>query len=265
MGNNDLFAPSARTAQEVTALWDAYEQERNLPEKNELVMHYLSLVHRIVCRLLPLYGAHTQYDDLIGYGILGLIDAVEKFSPERNIRFETYATTRIRGEIIDNMRKQDWASSSLRNRITQIGETYEKLAREKHAQTVSEEDVAQAIGLSVKQVRDALEKAYMFNVVHFETLLNGANSTIENVLAGADKDTPDSMLEGQEFKQVLMQAIEDLSENERKVITLYYYEELMLKDISALLNVTPARVSQIHSRALLKIRIVIERYIKTGY
>lgn len=250
------------SAGEVESLWQEYQQSQSVEIKNRLVMHYLFLVRNIAGRLIPLYSAHTNYDDLIGYGVLGLIDAVEKFSPERNIKFEAYAGKRVKGEIIDNMRKQDWAPASLRSRIKQIGQAYDALGCEQDED--GERKVASALGLDVQQVRDALEKAYMFNMVHFEAILNagsGSGATIENMLPEEEEEGPQRQLEKQEFKKVLMEAIGKLSGNEKQVITLYYYEELMLKDIARLMGVTPARVSQIHSRALLKIRTELERYL----
>ncbi len=246
-------------------LWRQFQKDRSVENKNKLVLHYLFLVRGIAGRLMPLYSAHTNYDDLVGYGVLGLIDAVDKFLPERGIRFDSYAAKRIRGEIIDNMRKQDWASASLRSRIKQIGQAYETLGYEQD--DVGEEKVAEALGLDVLQVRAALEKAYMFNMVHFEAILNsgsGSGASVENLLPENEEEGPQRQLEKQEFKKMLMAAIARLSPNERQVITLYYYEELMLKDIAQLMQVTPARVSQIHSRALLKIRTELEGYIQQG-
>ena len=244
-------------------LWLQFQKDRSVENKNKLVLHYLFLVRNVASRLMPLYSAHTNYDDLIGYGVLGLIDAVDKFDPARGIRFDTYAVKRIRGEIIDNMRKQDWASASLRSRIKQIGQAYETLGYEQD--DVGEEKVAEALGLDVQQVRAALEKAYMFNMVHFESILSngtGSGASMENLLPESEEEGPQRQLEKQEFKKTLMEAIARLSPNERQVITLYYYEELMLKDIARLMQVTPARISQIHSRALLKIRTELERYLK---
>ncbi|MEA5058896.1 MAG: FliA/WhiG family RNA polymerase sigma factor [Candidatus Pelethousia sp.] len=244
-------------------LWKQFQRLRSVENKNQLVLHYLFLVRSIASRLMPLYSAHTNYDDLIGYGVLGLIDAVEKFMPERGIRFDSYASKRIKGEIIDNMRKQDWASASLRSRIKQIGRAYDTLGCEQDE--VGEEKVAGLLGLDVQQVRAALEKAYMFNMVHFEAILNngdGSSASVENLLPESEEEGPQRQLERLEFKKTLLHAIERLSPNERQVITLYYYEELMLKDIARLMEVTPARVSQIHSRALLKIRMEIEKYLQ---
>lgn len=243
-------------------LWTQYQKNRSIENKNLLVVHYVPLVNRLVSRIVPMYTAGTSYEDLVGYGVLGLIDAVDKFSMERKVKFETYAIKRIKGEIIDSMRKQDWAPASLRSRIKQIEQAYDRLEAE--GEEASDEEVAELLGLDVQQVRQASEKAYMFNVLHFETLINGANdenSSFMNSVSGDSAEHPDKLLEKQELQKVMAHAIEELSQKERQIITLYYYEELMLKDIAALMSVTPARVSQIHARALEKIKKEIKNYM----
>jgi len=260
-----MEATERLTNEQVQELWNEFQQTRSDETKDRLVLHYLFLVRSLASRLMPLYSAHTNYDDLIGYGVLGLIDAVDKFAPERNIKFDIYAAKRIKGEIIDNMRRQDWASASLRSRIKQIGQAYDSLGCGEDE--VGEEQVAEALGLEVHQVRAALEKAYMFNMVHFEAMLNngaGGATSLENMLPEDEEDGPQRQLEKLEFKRVLQAAIDRLSPKEKQVITLYYYEELMLKDIAQIMDVTPARVSQIHSRALLKIRTELEKYLAAG-
>ncbi len=246
------------------ALWSAFQKSRTTENKNRLVVHYVPLVNRIVSRIVPMYTAGTSFEDLVGYGVLGLIDAVDKYAPDRNVKFETYAVKRIKGEIIDSMRRQDWAPASLRSRIKQIDKAYEQM--EANGLDVTDEDVAEYLGLDVRQVRAASEKAYMFNVLHFETLISSAvegGETYLDAMPGRDaSDHPDRMLEKQELKKAIAQIINGLPEKERQIVTLYYYEELMLKDIAALLNVTPARVSQIHARALEKIKKGVQNYME---
>ncbi|MDO5111906.1 MAG: FliA/WhiG family RNA polymerase sigma factor [Clostridia bacterium] len=246
------------------ALWAAFQKSRTTENKNRLVVHYVPLVNRIVSRIVPMYTAGTSYEDLVGYGVLGLIDAVDKYAPERNVKFETYAVKRIKGEIIDSMRRQDWAPASLRSRIKQIDKAYEQM--EASGLEATDEDVAEYLGLDVRQVRAASEKAYMFNVLHFETLISstvdGGDTYLDAMPGGDASAHPDKALEKQELKKSIANIINDLPEKEKQIITLYYYEELMLKDIAALLRVTPARVSQIHARALEKIKKGIRGYLE---
>ncbi len=253
----------AQTKDDAEQLWMQYRKNRSIENKNRLVIHYVPLVNRIVSRIVPMYTAGTSYEDLVGYGVLGLIDAVDKFSTERNVRFETYAIKRIKGEIIDSMRKQDWAPASLRGRIKRIERAYEQLEAE--GEDANDEDVAELLGLDVQQVRQASEKAYMFNVLHFETLIsnaveNGDGPFLESISGDDTDEHPEHLLEKRELSAVISDAIEKLTEKERQIITLYYYDELMLKDIAALMRVTPARVSQIHARALDKIKKEIKTY-----
>ena len=196
--------------------------------------------------------------------MLGLIDAVDKFSADRNVRFETYAIKRVKGEIIDSMRRQDWAPASLRSRIKQIERAYEQLEAE--GADACDEDVAEILGLDVQQVRQASEKAYMFNILHFDSLLSSAvehseTPFLDSISVADQQDHPDKLLEKRELTAVIAASIEKLTDKERQIITLYYYDELMLKDIAALMRVTPARVSQIHSRALEKIKKDIQVYL----
>ncbi len=249
------------------ALWTQYRKNKSIENKNRLVIHYVPLVNKIVSRIVPMYTAGTSYEDLVGYGVLGLIDAVDKFSAERNVKFETYAIKRIKGEIIDSMRKQDWAPASLRSRIKQIERAYDQLEAE--GGEACDEDVAELLGLDVQQVRQASEKAYMFNVLHFETLISnsgeGGETPFIDSVSGLNPDGhPEKLLEKRELSGIMSSAIDKLSEKERQIITLYYYDELMLKDIAALMRVTPARVSQIHARALEKIKKEIKSYFGAG-
>lgn len=246
---------------EVNALWEAYQRDRSLDDKNRLVVNYVYLVNRIVSRIMPVYNAYNSHDDLVGYGILGLIDAVDKFIPDKNVNFEAYASKRIKGEIIDNIRKQDWAPVSLRTRIKQIGDAFEALEMNNGGE-VTDEQVAEKLGLDVGQVRSALEKSYMFNMVRFETLLQTNNNDTLRVVDAIEDDRalePERQLDSKELKATLAKALSKLTDSERKVVALYYFEELMLKDIADLLGVTPARVSQLHSRALLKLRTALSK------
>ncbi|MDD3919997.1 MAG: FliA/WhiG family RNA polymerase sigma factor [Eubacteriales bacterium] len=249
-------------AADVDELWSSYQNNPTIEIKNQIVMAYVPLVNRIVARLTPLSNTCNGYDDLIGYGVIGLIDSVDRFDPARGIRFESFAAKRIKGEIIDNIRKQDWASASLRSRIKQIGDAYDALEAESAEAT--DEKVAEKLGLTVEQVERALEKAHIFNIIRFEAVIGNDddhNLQLENMVAGNAEETPENALQKKELAQVIAGEIEKLTPNERRVIVLYYYEELMLKEIADILHVTSARVSQIHSKALLKLRLGIQKQL----
>ena len=232
-------------------LWKRYLKTRSVEDKNELLLQYVHLVKRIVLRLMPTRGDFNEFDDLVSCGVLGLMDAIEKFDISREVKFETYAAKRIRGEIIDHMRKLDWASASLRRKITRINEVYAELEHQL-GRHVTDDEVAQHMEMNVDDLRATLEKSYMFNLVYFEDSLSDGHSVYDVVQS--EEDTPEISMEKNELKSILAQAIDTLMENERLVITLYYFEELMLKEIAAILGVTESRVSQIHSKVLLKLK-----------
>lgn len=202
---------------------------------------------------MPQYRDFCDKDDLISSGILGLIDAVEKFDRSFNVKFQTYATIRIRGEVIDYLRKQDWASTGLRRKLTSIQNAYETLEAELHRQP-TEKEVAEVLGLSEREVISALQQSQMFNVVNFEALVY--EKEIENSLP-SEQHNPYCFIENQEMKSILRGAIATLPEKERTVIVLHYYEGLTMKSIAKILSISESRVSQIHSRTLLKLRKTI--------
>ncbi len=232
-------------------LWNKYAQDRTLEIKNELVLHYIYLVRSIVSRMMPTYEGYSNYDDLLSCGVLGLIDAINKYDLKREVKFEYYASMRIKGEIIDHIRKQDWAPSSLRRKIQAIGNAYSELEK-----TLSREptdyEVAQYLNMDENELQKIMEKSHMFNVVHFEEMLS-EDFTVGNTIQDKS-ETPEERLENKELKEILGNLIEMLPEKERLVVTLYYYEEMTLKEIAGLLGVTESRTSQIHSKVILKLR-----------
>ncbi len=236
-------------------LWQKYIKTRDIEIKNELVLNYLHLVKRIVLRMMPVYQNFNEYDDLVSYGVLGLMDAIERFDPDQGVKFTTYATLRIRGDIIDHMRKKDWAPSSLRRKITAVSDAFNDLQSKLFRQP-SEQDVANHLGMDVKEVREVLEKSYIFNILHFEDILT-ENSTVKEP-ATPEEANPANIAEKKEVNDILANVIETLPEKERLVISLYYYEEMTLKEIASILQVSESRISQIHSKVLLKLRQKME-------
>lgn len=234
---------------EVKKLWEKYEKERTPELKNELVMLYIDQVRSIVLRMMPTYKGYSSYDDMLSCGILGLMDAIEKYDVSKKVKFEYYAAMRIRGEIIDNIRRQDWAPSSLRRKIKTISNAYSELeGRLSRAPTDAE--IAESLGMKEEEVQKALEKSHMFNVLYFEEMTH-ENHIWECADSGA---TMEEKLEDDEMVRILGGLIEKLSEKEKLVITLYYYEELTLKEIAQILGVSESRASQIHSKAVMLLR-----------
>lgn len=232
-------------------LWEAFFATRSVEARNGLLVRYAPLVKIIVNRLVPTYGRHTEYDDLINNGVIGLMDAIEKFDPGRMVKFETYASLRIRGEIIDHMRRQDWAPVSLRKKIKTVSYAMETL-EERLGRPATEEELAGFLGMDVPDLLKTLEATQSLNILYLEELKAGNDSGRE--FSDGSGDTVSARYEQKEMKEILANLIESLPEKEKLVITLYYYEEMTMKEISATLGVTEPRVSQIHSKVLAKLR-----------
>lgn len=233
----------------IQRLWKRYLEEKTVELKNELVMVYIDQVKSIVLRMLPTYRGYSSFDDMLSCGILGLMDAVDKYDTSKNVKFEYYAAMRIKGEIIDNIRKQDWAPSSLRRKIKAISNASDDLEHKLH-RTPTDKEIAQHLGTTEEDVQKTLEKSHTFNIVYFEGMTQG-----DSLWESADPNEPmEERLENTELVNTLGQFIESLSEKERTVITLYYYEEMTLKEIAGILGVSESRTSQIHSKAVMLLR-----------
>jgi RNA polymerase sigma factor for flagellar operon FliA len=202
-----------------------------------------------------------EMDDLVGWGILGLIDAVEKYDPHQDVKFSTYASIRVRGAIIDQIRTLDWAPRSLRAMARKVGAAREKL-RHKEGREPTAEEIAAELGTTVEDVEDTVTRLQTAQVLSLDDYLLSENTsearkleTIHNPSAAA----PDKLAEEQECLEKLVQAILELPEQHQKVLNLYYYEELTLKEVGLVLEVSESRVCQIHSSAMKLLRKVMQR------
>lgn len=239
------------------ALWKAYRETGGIEARNRLVLHYGWLVQVIVRRVMSVSGSYTETDDLKSCGTIGLIKAVEKFDSTKGVTFETFATYRVRGEILDFMRRSDWVPRGMRRKALEI----EAAARELSAtlgRRPTDGELCKHLGMQ----QEALEKIQAgmerFHVVSFEEMLYDAAGEL---LPGSD--SPEYALQENELMEMLSKAVEALPERDRLVITLYYYEELTLKEISEIIGVTESRVSQLHSRAVCSMKKNMQAYIRT--
>ena len=237
-------------------LWIQYSQTKDSEIRKLLIEEYVDLVKIVAGRMYNFYGAKIEYDDLVGFGIIGLIDSIERFDINKNIKFETYAQIRIRGTIIDNIRKLDWVPRSLRKKSKEVQEGMTKLENQM-GKTPTNAELAQYLNISVEELEDILADISNFNVSSLEDLL--ANSGEYNIKRNSQKDTPEEIYEKEELREILASTIDGLPDNEKKVISLYYYEELTYKEISYIMELSESRISQIHSKAILNIRNQLNR------
>jgi RNA polymerase sigma factor for flagellar operon FliA len=222
-----------------------------------LILNYSPLVKYVAGRLSSSLPQTVDTADLISYGIFGLIDAIEKYDPDRGIKFETYAIARIKGAIIDELRAMDWVPRSVRSKAREVEQAYIKL--EGQLKRVPEDaEVASELGITVKDLQGVFTKLSYTSVISFEELWVGGDredrSSALGVIADERAEDPVTMFESVEVKDILASAIERLPERERIVIALYYYEGLTLKEIGQVLGVTESRVSQLHTKAVLRLR-----------
>jgi RNA polymerase sigma factor for flagellar operon FliA len=242
---------------DVSALWARYKNDEESSARDELILNYSPLVKYVAGRLASSLPQTVDTADLISYGIFGLIDAIEKFDPDRAIKFETYAIARIKGAIIDELRAMDWVPRSVRSRAREIEAAYIELENQ-YKRVPTDAEVAGRIGVSAKDFQDILTKLSYTSVVSFEELwVGGERDDGQNAVAAIRDHTaedPVAIFESAELKDILASAIERLPEREKTVIALYYYEGLTLKEIGAVLGVTESRVSQMHTKAVLRLR-----------
>ncbi|SHI79555.1 RNA polymerase, sigma 28 subunit, SigD/FliA/WhiG [Geosporobacter subterraneus DSM 17957] len=241
------------------AMWEKYGKTRDKALKDQLIVEYVDLVKIIAGRLYTSYGKTVEFDDLVSYGIFGLIDAIEKFDPTKNVKFETYAYIRIRGAIIDQLRNLDWIPRSVRQKHKKLEDIYKTIENE-FGRSASDEEVAERLGVTMDAFNGILSEVHSFTVVSLEEkILNNANFSIIDDDINSE---PQIYFEQEELKNTLINLVQNLPERERKIITLYYYSELTYKEISAILGVSESRISQLHTKAVMKLRGKLGKYIE---
>lgn len=243
-------------------LWDEYIKTKTPELRDAIIIEYAPLVKVVAGRLSMYLGYNVEYEDLVSYGNFGLIDAIDKYDMAKAVKFETYASLRIRGAILDQIRKMDWIPRTVRQRQKKIDAVVKELEA-KYGRNAKDEEIADALGISGEEYLEWQSQMMITNVVSLnEFLEQGSEVPAERNLT-QKIDVPEEVLERNELKKTLAESLELLTEKERKVILLYYYEELTLKEISNILEVSESRISQLHTRALQKMKKKLGRYM--GY
>lgn len=237
-------------------LWLEYKRTGNLETREILVLKYIPLVKYVVGKIIANLPNNVEYEDLVEYGIIGLLDAINKYDITKNINFKTYAVTRVRGAIYDELRVQDWVPRSVRKMAKDIERAYIDIER-KTGKAATEEEVCEALNISKKDLNEVFSKVNLGNISSLDDIIyEGGESKTElsDTLEDVKVDNPQDNLEKEELKKALVERLMELSEKERMVITLYYYEDLTLKEIGNILDISESRVSQIHSKSVMKLR-----------
>jgi RNA polymerase sigma factor FliA len=245
--------------EDAQALWRSY---RTRPDdralRDRLILTYAPLVKYVAGRLGSGLPAHVDEEDLVSYGLLGLIGAIERYDPDRDVKFETYAITRIKGSIIDELRSLDWVPRSVRARAREIERAIAALEA-KYRRPPTDEEIAGQIEITVEELEDSLTDISRSSIAALDELWTvggsgGDQVALIDTIEDEDAPAPDSALAATELKEALGEAITRLPEREKLVVTLYYYEELTLREIGEVLGVTESRVSQLHTKAILRLK-----------
>lgn len=250
------------SAEDKLKLWEEYSKNKNPELRERIIIEYASLV-KIVAGKLGIYlGYNVEYDDLVGYGTFGLIDAIDKYDFDKGVKFETYASLRIRGAILDQVRRMDWLPRTVRQKQKKMDAAYQKLETES-GKFATDEELAAELEISVEELGQWQAQTKAAGVVSLDEYLEQGSEN--GIVAGTESEDftqPEKQMEQKAMKELLVQSLESLTEKEKKVILLYYYEELTLKEISEVLEVSESRISQLHTKAIQKLRLKLGNQIE---
>ena len=239
-------------------LWNEYHRLGSQAAREALILQYASLVKYVAGRIAIGLPPNVDFDDLVSFGIFGLMDAIDKFEPSRGIKFETYAIARIRGAILDGLRSNDWVPRSVRQKAREIERVCLDLEN-KFGRSASDQEIAQAMNITIREFQHMLSEVSCTTLSSLDELWAAHNPEDESVrvldlVENNASEDPEQQVEIEELREALAKSIDVLPDRERLVITLYYYEGLTLKEIGEILEISESRVSQIHTKAILRLR-----------
>lgn len=224
--------------------------------RDQLIMDYAPLIRFVAQRIAARLPSNIEIDDLISAGVIGLMDAIEKYDPSRDNKFKTYAEFRIRGAILDELRSQDWVPRSVRDKAKKIDRTYAEL-EQRFGRTVSDAEISDALGMHLGEYYEMIAKVKAVTLLSIDELSGQGNQDKKSLLEcleNVNSKNPFTQLKSKGVRDLLVKHIEDLPEKQKLVLSLYYYEDLNLKEIGKVLDVTESRVSQLHTQAVTKLR-----------
>ena len=234
-------------------IWEKYTKNPTQEMREQIIIEYAPLVKIVAGRLSMYLGGNVEYEDLVSYGVFGLIDAIDKFDTNKDVKFETYASLRIRGSILDQIRKMDWIPRTVRQRQRKIDEAIKSLEA-RTGKTPTDEMLAEELGVSGEELLSWQSQLKVTNVVSLNEFVESGNEPVMDAKGNFRFAQPEEVIAETELKRMLKDAMQLLTEKEQKVILLYYYEDLTLKEISRVLEVSESRISQLHPKALQKMK-----------
>lgn len=241
-------------------LWSDYARTKSSEIREQLILEYAPLVKLVAGRLSMYLGYNVEYEDLCSYGIFGLIDAIDKFDTMKDVKFETYASLRIRGSMLDQIRKMDWIPRTIRQRQRQIDTVMKEIESTK-GRPATDEEIAAGLGITNDEYTEMQSQMKITGVVSLDEFMESGAEVPSQQTTQYRFDTPEEALDKEELKQKLAEALTLLTDKERTVVTFYYYEDLTLKEIANILEVSESRVSQLHTKALVKMKSKLGAYM----
>ncbi|MCR5544904.1 MAG: FliA/WhiG family RNA polymerase sigma factor [Lachnospiraceae bacterium] len=235
-------------------MWDDYSKKPTAELREKIIVEYAPLVKIVAGKMNMYLGSNVEYDDLVGYGVFGLIDAIDKYDLSKDVKFETYASLRIKGAILDQIRKMDWIPRTIRQKQKKIDEA-SKNVEARTGKAASDDEIAEELGLSNKEYTDWQSQMKVTNLVSLNEFMDAGNEPVmDNSMSNSHFIQPEESISKDELSKMLAESLELLTEKEKAVIVYYYYEDLNLKEIAKVMEVSESRVSQLHTKALLKMR-----------
>ncbi len=238
-------------------LWKEYRKTHSQKIRDTLIRQYAPLVKYVAGKISVGMPQNVDFDDLVGFGVFGLFDAIEKFDPDKHVKFKTYAVTRIRGAIFDELRSIDWVPRSVRQKTREIEDTIQQLESDL-GRSVTDEEVAKAMNMSPEQYNQMVLKVRGTSILSLNDVWYSGDEndsvSIQDSIESPVSLQPETIAEKDEIRRVIAEAIHELPDKEQKVLVLYYYEDLTLKEIGKVLEVTESRISQLHTKAIMRLR-----------
>jgi RNA polymerase sigma factor for flagellar operon FliA len=251
------MSDSVLTEKTEDELWKSYRKTHDASIRNRLIKQYLPLVKYVAGKLAVGMPQNVEFDDLVSYGVIGLFDAIEKFDPGKHVKFKTYAVTRVRGAIFDQLRQLDWVPRSIRQKTRELEDAVRRLEAQL-GRAATDQEIAKELGVNEKEFERIILKISGTTVLSLNDVWYAGEEndrmSIGDSIESPQSRNPDSIVEKQEVKRVIIEAINELPDKEKKVLVLYYYEDLTLKEIGAVLGVTESRISQLHTKAIMRLR-----------
>lgn len=238
-------------------LWELYKKTKNQKIREHFIKQYAPLVKYVAGKVAMGKPGNVEYEDLVGFGVFGLIDTIEKFDPDKNVKFKTYAVTRIRGSIYDELRSIDWVPRSIRQKVKEVEQAISSIEG-KTGKFATDQEIADELQLDIREFYTLMTKISSTSIISLnDTWHTGDDSdkiSVLDTLETPQSTNPDISAEKEEVKKLVIKAINELPDKEKKVLVLYYYEDLTLKEIGEVLEVTESRVSQLHTKAIIRLR-----------